>query len=106
MSFFANVSFNINFCGDVKYVSIKRDFIGEYDFYPKPETKTIDLGKVSSPYRFTYKIHLEDGDNYIPIILTDNHGNSTKCKLNIPAHFTRQNTHDINIDNDIDINNY
>jgi hypothetical protein len=51
-------------------------------------------------------MHLEDGDNFIPVTIVDNHGNEKKEKLKIRARFVRTDTHDINIDNNITIDNY
>ena len=46
-------------------------------------------------------MHLDDGDNFIPVTMIDNHGNTYKTKLKIQARFVRVDTHDINIDNNI-----
>jgi hypothetical protein len=107
-----NVSFSIEFGGDAKTVTIVREFEDEfakrfktYSDYPRPEKKIINLSGKKSPYEFTYKIHLEEGDNLIPIIVTDNLGNTNHYQVNVPSHFSRDNSPDVNIDNNIDINN-
>lgn len=101
-----NVSFRINFEGDVKSITVKRTKKLCYDGWThKVENKTIDLRDKTSPYSFTYNLHLKDGDNYIPIIVEDNHGNKREFELNERTHFVRNNTPSINIDNNIDIYN-
>ena len=65
----------------------------------------IALSGKTSPYRFTYDLHLVDGDNIVPIIVEDNHGNTSRYEINIPARFERRNSPDVNIENNIDIYN-
>lgn len=102
-----NVSFQITFAGDVKSVTVKRTKKLCYDSWThKIENKVIDLTGKSSPYTFTYMLHLTDGDNYIPIIIEDNHGNKREFELNERAEFVRNNAPSINIDNNINIDNY
>lgn len=101
-----NVSFRVYFDGDVKSVTVKRTKNLCYDGWThKVENKTIELKDKTSPYLFTYNLHLKDGDNYIPIIVEDNHGNKREFELNERAHFVRDNSPSINIDNNIDIYN-
>lgn len=102
-----NVSFQITFAGDVKSVTVKRTKKLCYDSWThKVENKVIDLTGKSSPFTFTYMLHLTDGDNYIPIIIEDNHGNKREFELNERAEFVRNNAPSINIDNNINIDNY
>lgn len=102
-----NVSFSIYHGGDTKYVTIVREYApGRYEsYYPKPEKKKILVENKENPYFFTYDIHLTDGDNIIPIIVEDNHGNTAQYNIVIPAEFEYRNTNSINIDNNIDIYN-
>lgn len=102
-----NVSFQITFAGDVKSVTVKRTKKLCYSSWThKVENKVIDLTGKSSPFTFTYMLHLTDGDNYIPIIIEDNHGNKREFELNERAEFVRNNAPSINIDNNINIDNY
>lgn len=105
-----NVTFNMSFGGDAKYVTIKRtkDLCYHYGGFwdeLRPENKTISLSKVKNPYIFTYKLHLENGDNIIPLTVEDYHGNKRNGQIVIRAEFVRNGTSDINIDNNIDIYN-
>lgn len=54
-------------------------------------------------HSFTMMLHLVDGDNYIPVVIEDNHGNKTEFELNERASFTRSNAPSINIDNNVNI---
>lgn len=102
-----NVSFQITFTGDVKSVTVKRTKKLCYDSWAhNVENKVIDLTDKSSPFTFTYMLHLTDGDNYIPIIIEDNHGNKREFELNERAEFVRNDAPSINIDNNINIDNY
>ena len=102
-----NVSFQIIFAGDVKSVTVKRTKKLCYNSWThKVENKVIDLTGKSSPYTFTYMLHFTDGDNYIPIIIEDNHGNKREFELNERAEFVRNDAPSINIDNNINIDNY
>jgi len=96
-----NCTFNIFHSGDVSKVVIHR--IGSLAKWLSRQDKTIVLSEVSNPYRFTYELHFEDGDNLIPVSIYDNHGNVTDFELNVNAQFVRTDTHDINIDNNINI---
>lgn len=105
-----NVTFNISFGGDAKSVTIKRtkDLCYHYGGFwdeLRPENKTISLSKVKNPYIFTYKLHLENGDNIIPLTVEDYHGNKRNGQIVIRAEFVRNGAPDINIDNNIDIYN-
>lgn len=105
-----NVTFNISYGGDVKSVTIKRTkdlcyHHGSFWDELRPENKTISLSKVKNPYIFTYKLHLEDGDNIIPLIVEDYHGNKRNGQIIIRAEFVRKDAPNINIDNNIDIYN-
>lgn len=96
-----NCTFNVFHEGDVNKVVIHRR--GSLAKWLSKQDKTIILSEVTNPYRFTYELHFEDGDNLIPISIYDNHGNVTNFELNINAQFVRTDTHDINIDNNINI---
>lgn len=96
-----NCTFNIFHEGDVNKVVIHRR--GSLAKWLSKQDKAIILSEVPNPYRFTYELHFEDGDNLIPISIYDNHGNETNFELNINAQFVRTDTHDINIDNNINI---
>lgn len=105
-----NVTFRVSFSGDVKSVAIQRrgdlcyrEYGGGYYF--KQEDKMIYAAQHSSPYTFTYKMHFDDGDNIIPVIYEDYHGNKSKSEVRIRASFVRNSAPDINIDNNIDIYN-
>ena len=43
---------------------------------------------------------------YIPIIIEDNHGNKRELELNVRAEFVRTDVPSIDIDNNINIDNY
>lgn len=102
-----NVSFVISFAGDVKSVTVKRTKKLCYDSWThRVENKVVDLTGKSSPYTFTYMLHFTDGDNYIPIIIEDNHGNKRELELNVRAEFVRTDVPSIDIDNNINIDNY
>lgn len=60
---------------------------------------------MKNPYIFTYKLHLENGDNIIPLTVEDYHGNKRNGQIVIRAEFVRNGASDINIDNNIDIYN-
>lgn len=96
-----NCTFNLRHSGDVSKVVIHRR--GSLAKWLSRQDKTIVLSEVSNPYRFTYELHFEDGDNLIPVSVYDNHGNVTEFDLNINAQFVRTDTHDINIENDINV---
>lgn len=97
------VSCKVNFCvifeGDVKSLTLIRE--GALTEWIGRGQKVIDLQKEDSPYYFTYELHLEDGDNYVPIVIKDLRGNTTEYKMNVPASFTRNSSPDINIENNI-----
>lgn len=95
------VSFSIEFGGDIKSLTIKRNDI--LSKWVGKENKVINLEDEKSPYYFTYELHLEEGDNYVPVIIQDLRGNKTEYKLNIPSHFVRNESPQIEIDNNIDI---
>lgn len=99
-----NISFHISHVGDVKSVTVKRTKKLCYDSWThKVENKVILVKNVSNPYSFTMMMHLEDGDNYIPIIVEDNHGNKKEFELNERASFTRSSAPSVNIDNNVNI---
>lgn len=97
------VNFSLSFGGDIKTATIHRD--GNLGAWIGRGKKIIDVEKEESPYLFSYKLHLEDGDNYVPITILDKRGNKKEYKINIPARFTRDNGIDINIENKINIYN-
>ena len=98
-----NCTFMVHFDGDASVATVSRT--GSLAKWLSKDVKRIDLTKHTSPYTFTYELHLEDGDNRIPVTISDNHGNTRRYELNIRAEFVRSNSQDINIDNDIDIFN-
>jgi hypothetical protein len=95
------VNFVVTFDGDVKSITLKRE--GVLAKWLGSLTKTIDLEKETSPYYFTFELHLEEGDNYLPVVITDLRGNTNEFKYTIPAHFTRDDTPQINIDNEVNV---
>lgn len=99
-----NVSFRIYHSGDIKSVTVKRTKKLCYDSWThKVMNKVINVKDVSNPYSFTMMLHLVDGDNFIPVVIEDNHGNKTEFELNEIASFTRSNAPSIDIDNNINI---
>lgn len=99
-----NVSFHINQSGDIKSITVKRTKKLCYDSWThKVENKVVYTKDIGSMYSFTMMLHLEDGDNFIPVVIEDNHGNKTEFELNERATFTRSNTPNINIDNNVNI---
>lgn len=97
-----NVNFIVAFGGDVKSISLERN--GNLAKYIGKGKLVLDLLKKKSPYIFTYELHLEDGDNYVPVTITDLRGNKIEYKFNVPCTMTRNNAPSINIDNDVDVN--
>lgn len=107
------VSFSLTFGGDIKSVTLVREkyltYPYPYDGYGygygvKPERRVIDLTNKTSPYKFSYTLHLGDGDNYLPVIVTDMRGNQIEYQINIPASFTRTPDTEININNNLNVN--
>lgn len=68
-----NCTFEINYEGDVKSVTIIRE--KNLAKWLTEERKVIELNGKNSPYTFTYDLQLEEGDNIIPIEIEDYHGN-------------------------------
>lgn len=101
-----NVSFHINYSGDVRSVTIKRTKKLCDSFFHKVENRVINVKDVSNPYSFTMMMHLEDGDNFIPVIVEDNHGNKREYELNLQATFVRSDVPNIEIENNNYIDNY
>lgn len=97
----ANVNFSVTFGGDVKSITLIRD--GSLAKWIGKGTKVIDLQQKNSPYVFSYEIHVEDGDNYIPVIIEDLRGNKTEFKFNVAAELTQNDNPQIDIYNDINI---
>ena len=98
----ANVNFSVSFGGDVKTLAIERS--GNLAKWVGKDTFVLDLQGKTSPYIFTYELHLEDGDNYVPVTITDLRGNKTEYKFNVACTMTRSNNPEINIDNNVDVN--
>ena len=94
----------MDFCGDVKDITLVRE--GMFAKWLSKKRMVIDLQKIESPYLFSFELHLEEGDNYLPVIITDKVGNKTEYQLNIPAHFIRSDAPAINIENNIENNIY
>lgn len=108
-----NVSFLTTFRGDIKSITIRRTrelcyyspYLGYDSETPGPKDFVIYTNKETSPHVFNIKLHLEDGDNFIPYIIEDYHGNKHEGKLIHRASFKRSDAPQINIDNNIDIYN-
>jgi hypothetical protein len=98
----ANVNFSVAFSGDIKSLTIERS--GNLAKWVGKDTFVLDLQGKSSPHIFTYELHLEDGDNYVPITITDLRGNKTEFKFNVACTMTRNNSQDINVDNNVNVN--
>ena len=99
-----NVSFYIIQSGDIKSITVKRTKKLCYDSWThKAENKVVYTKDIGSMHSFTMMLHLEDGDNFIPVVVEDNHGNKTEFELNERATFTRSNAPSINIDNNVNI---
>lgn len=96
-----NVNFEVIFSGDVKSITLIRE--GHLAEWLGKGKKVVDLQAETSPYLFTYELHLEDGDNYVPIILTDIRGNETKFKFNVACESKPINSPQINIDNNVNV---
>ena len=104
-----NVTFMVSMLGDTKSVTLQRkgQLCGP-DFdrnHLRAENKVL-LASDGHEHRFTWKLHLEDGDNEIPVIAEDIHGNTRTFKVVQTARFVRSNTPRINIDNNIENNIY
>lgn len=97
-----NVTFKITFSGDAKSVTIVRNKRLSEQYVLGIENKVIYLNNKKSPYMFTYELHFESGDNIIPIIVEDYHGNRNEYELNVRARFTTVKP-DIQIDNNINV---
>lgn len=105
-----NVTFRVELSGDSKSATIQRrgelcypdKYLGNHF---KPEDKVIYAKDHNGAYTFTYKMHFDDGDNIIPVIVEDYHGNKHKGSITVKAEFVRSNAPSINIDNNIDIYN-
>lgn len=107
-----NVTFLTTFSGDIKSISIRRtrelcyhDMLGYDRETPGPKDFVVYTNKESSPHTFSVKLHWEDGDNFVPYIIEDHHGNKHEGKISYRASFERSNAPQINIDNNIDIYN-
>ena len=96
-----NVNFVVNFGGDVKSITLIRE--GNLAKWLSKGKKIIDLRAETSPYIFAYELHLEDGDNYVPIILTDLRGNEIKYQFNVGCQSEPNNSPQINIDNNVNV---
>ena len=97
-----NVTFNVSFSGDAKSITVVRNKRLCYPGEHRIENKVINLTNKKSPYMFTYELHFEGGDNIIPIVVEDYHGNKNEYEINVPARFTRNNP-DVQIDNNINV---
>ena len=105
-----NVTFEVELSGDAKSATIQRrgelcypnKYLGNHF---KPEDKVIYAKDHKGAYTFTYKMHFDDGDNIIPVIVEDYNGNKHKGSITYNAKFVRSDAPSINIDNNIDIYN-
>ena len=97
-----NVNFEVIFSGDIKSITLLReDNLAKWLGKGKKE---IDLQDKTSPYLFSYELHLEDGDNYVPVIVTDLRGNKMEFQYNVGCESKPNNTPQINIDNNVNVN--
>lgn len=97
-----NVNFEVIFSGDIKSITLLReDHLAKWLGKGKKE---IDLQDKTSPYLFSYELHLEDGDNYVPVIVTDLRGNKMEFQYNVGCESKPNNTPQINIDNNVNVN--
>lgn len=107
-----NVTFTVHFDGDTKSVTIQRRdkrlcYYNKYTGYHfEPEDKVILAKEHKSPYTFSYQMHFEGGDYFIPVIVEDYHGNKTMGNVKVHAKFVRRDSPSINIENNIDNNIY
>lgn len=97
-----NVSFIVTFSGDAKAITIVRNRKLCYPGEHRVENKVVNLSGKDSPYMFTYTLHFEGGNNIIPIIVEDYHGNRNEYTINVHAKFTRK-TSNVQIDNNINV---
>ena len=104
-----NVTFRVGFSGDAKSATIQRRgelcYPRNWGNYFKSEDKVIYAKDHNGEYTFTYKMHFDDGDNIIPVIVEDYNGNKYKGSITVNAEFVRNDSPSINIDNNIDIFN-
>lgn len=99
-----NVSFHIYQSGDIKSITVKRTKKLCFDsWHHKEESRVFYTKDIGEMHAFTMMLHLVDGDNYIPVIVEDYHGNKIEYQINERARFTRNNTPSINIDNNVNI---
>jgi hypothetical protein len=67
-----NVSFHIIQSGDIKSITVKRTKKLCYDSSThKVENKVVYTKDIGSMHSFTMMLHLEDGDNFIPVVVED-----------------------------------
>lgn len=99
-----NVTFKVTFYGDTKSVTIQRRDKKLCYYHLKPEDKIIYASQHESPYVFNYTLHLESGDNFIPIMAEDYNGNIVKSQITVSAKFVRDS--EVNIENRIENNIY
>ncbi len=97
-----NVSFMVSFSGDAKSITVVRNKRLCYPGEHRIENKVVNLVGKESPYMFTYTLHFEGGNNIIPIIVEDYHGNKDEYTITVPAKFTRR-TPNVQIDNNINV---
>lgn len=97
-----NVTFSVTFSGDAKSITVVRNKELCYPGVHNVENKIVNLVDKNSPYIFTYELHFKGGDNIIPIVVEDYHGNKQEYIINVPAEFTYHNP-DVQIDNNINV---
>lgn len=105
-----NVTFYLSFTGDTKSITIQRRgelcYYNEYiGYHFKPEDRIFYAKDYHGSYVFSYKMHFESGDNMIPVIVEDYHGNIYKNNIIVKAKFVRRDTPSINIENNNTIYN-
>ena len=97
-----NVTFNVQFSGDAKSITVVRNKKLCYSGEHRVENKVVNLSDKESPYVFTYTLHFENGNNLIPIIVEDYHGNKNEYTINVLAKFVWK-ASDVQIDNNINV---
>ncbi len=112
--YMCNVTFKILVSGDVKAITIvrNRNLCGDYSSFfgyddgVGPTRKIIYAKDINGLHEITMKMHFERGNNHIPIEIEDYNGNVTKYEIIQHASFVNTNTPSIDIENNINIDNY
>ncbi len=105
-----NVTFKFLAVGDTKSITIHRRgdlcYRMPYDseYSTPPIDKVISADECRTMYTFVFKLHLEDGDNSIPITVEDYNGNITKGNIIVNCQSSSTDQPRINIENNIENN--